>query len=157
MKKKPAAEGSPKKPKVCNFFLYKLSPSFMWCYVVLSLSLSSPFSMASLFACSIHRRRKACLFGFLWLFSFVVRIRTFFIFALWYGPSKILSFSDFFYNFPNSSQRRTQVCIRWNCGMREERIRLCWIWQKQVEAVFLLLLLFLYVGYVGVSEMLCPV
>lgn len=58
-------------PKSAAFFLYKLSPSFMWCYVVLSTSLSSAIPMVSLSACSIHRRRKAYLFEFLCLIVLV--------------------------------------------------------------------------------------
>lgn len=68
-----------RKPKVCSFFLYKLSSSFMCRYVVLSMSLLSSVSMVSLFACSIHRRRNACLFGFfcLFIFYFLIEITSY--------------------------------------------------------------------------------
>lgn len=108
----------------------------MWFYVVLSLSSSSPSSIASLFACSIRGRRKACLFGYLSLFCFVFVFKPMSYLHCAVALAMLFSFSDFFYISPYSFQRRTQVCMRWNCVTREERIRLCWIWQKQVEEVF---------------------
>lgn len=97
------------------------------------------FYTVSLFACSIHRRRKACLFGFFCLFVFFFCLFRFvfwsdFISDLWRGPSEALSFSYFFYNSPNSFQRKTRVFTKWSCGTREGRIRLCWTWRKQVRA-----------------------
>lgn len=69
---------------------------------------------------------------FLFLFRFV--FWSDFISDLWCGPSEALSFSYFFYNSPNSFQRKTRVFTKWSCGTREGRIRLCWTWRKQVRA-----------------------
>lgn len=74
-KKKPAAEGSLKSAAFSFISYHLVSCVVMWFY----LCRCRLVSMVSLFACSIHRRRNACLFGFfcLFIFYFLIEITSY--------------------------------------------------------------------------------